>query len=238
MSGDDYLAEYRRTGAVDLSGGISGWLRAKLDQKAGACDQHDRHGLFLPRVFELAGVNLDKPTSVLEIGCGSGWAISFRHSQVRYIAVDRGSLYKEELEARGVEFHELDVALKPLPVGDDSVDLIVLNHLIEHIEDCEFFVRQLRRVLRPGGIVYIRTPNLLRVKWVFWDDCTHVRPFTPRALDHLMRTVGFDRRFLLHSDHPRIVLDTLSDGCLRNVLFNRFWGGKEIEAGYVLRESE
>lgn len=237
MSGDDYLAEYRRAGSIDLSGGIGGWLRRRLDHKAVACGQSDRHALFMPRVLELAGLSPTKATTVLEIGCGSGWAISYRHPQVRLIAVDRGSLYRTELEAQGVEFHETDVATEPLPINEGLVDLIILNHLIEHIADCEFLVRQLRRVLRPGGVVYIRTPNLERVKWSFWDDYTHVKPFTPRALDHLMRTVGFERRFMLDSDHPRIFLDTLTDGRLRRVLFSSIFGGKEIEAGYVLRQS-
>jgi SAM-dependent methyltransferase len=238
MSGDDYLAEYGRAGSIDLSRGISGWLRRMLDRKATACGQRDRHALFMPRVFELAGISLNDPTTVLEIGCGSGWAISYIHPFVRYIAVDRGSLYRDQLEAQGVEFHEIDVAIQPMPINDGQVDLIVLNHLIEHIADCEFFVRQLRRVLRPGGVVYVRTPNLERVKWCFWDDYTHVKPFTPRALDHLMRTVGFERRFMLDSDHPRIFLDTLTKGFLRTVLFSTLLGGKEIEAGYVLVTKE
>ena len=234
MSGDDYLAEYQRAGSINLTGGIGGRLRAWLDRKAVSSGQHDRHALFLPRVFELTGMSLSSPQTVLEIGCGSGWAISYRHQQVHYIAVDRGSLYRAELERRGVEFHESDVATAPLPIRDGSVDLIILNHLIEHIAECEFFVRQLRRVLRPGGSVYIRTPNLTRVKWSFWDDYTHVKPFNPRALDQLMRTVGFERRFMLDSDHARIILDTLTNGRFRRLLFSSLLGGKEIEASYVL----
>ena len=238
MSGEDYLAEYRRAGSIDLSKGIGGWLRRKLDLKANSIGQRDRHSLFMPRVFELAGVSPNDPKTVLEIGCGSGWAISYRHSLVRYIAVDQGSLYRTELEGRGVEFHEADVASEPLPINDGQVDLIILNHLIEHIANCEFFVRQLRRVLCLGGVVYIRTPNLERMKWSFWDDYTHVKPFTSRALDHLMCTVGFERRFMLDSDHPRILLDTWTNGLWRRVLFSKSFGGKEIEAGYVLISKE
>lgn len=69
MSVDDYLAEYRWPGSIDLSGGISGWLRRRLDRKATACGQRDRHALFMPRVFELAGISPNDPTTVLEIGC-------------------------------------------------------------------------------------------------------------------------------------------------------------------------
>ncbi len=234
MSGDDYLADYRRVGSVDLSGGVGGCFRGWLDRRAVALGQGNRHALFMPRVLELCALSTSRPLTVLEVGCGSGWTISYRHENIRYIAVDRGSVYRDELEARGVEFHETDVATNPLPIEKGTVDLILLNHLIEHIPDGDYLVRQFREALRPGGIVYIRTPNVLRVKWHFWDDYTHVKPFTPRSLDHFMRTAGFERRFMLYSDHPRILLDTLTRGSLRKALCGSWFGGSEIEAGYVL----
>ena len=51
-----------------------------------------------------------------------------------------------------------------------------------------------------------------------------------------MRTVDFERRFMLDSEHPRIILDTLINGRWRELLFSKLLGGKEIEAGYVLCE--
>ena len=234
MSGDDYLSDYKRSNAIDLTGGLGGYVRRRLDSKAIASGQGDRHALFVPRVLRLANIELETPTTVLELGCGSGWAISYRHPSLRYIAVDRGSIYRSALEARGVEFHEADVAKDALPLRDGSVDLIILNHIIEHIAESEFLVRELRRVMRPKGMIYIRTPNLKRVKWAFWDDYTHVKPFTVQGLDHLMRSVGFARRFMFHSDHPRIMVDTMTGGWLSGLLFNNVLGGKEIEAGYSL----
>lgn len=235
MSGDDYLTDYRRSVDSDLSRGIGGYIRRQLDNIAIRLGQPDRHALFLPRVFDLFGLSLERELSVIEIGCGSGWAISYRHPKIRYLAVDRGSVFRDELEGRGVEFHEADVATTPLPVANGSVDLILLNHIIEHIANSEFFGSELRRILRPGGHLYIRTPNLARVQWAFWDDHTHVKPFTVHSLDHFMRITGFQRRFMLHSDHARMMFDVLTRAHFRRFLFGRLLGGKEIEAGYVLR---
>lgn len=234
MSGNDYLAEYQRINSVPLSRGVKGRLRGLLDRKARRDGQDDRHGLFMPRVLALSGLSLAQPITVLEIGCGNGWAISYRHPSIQYIAMDRGSLLKPELEKRGIAFHEVDVARETLPVDSGSVDLVMLNHLIEHIDESEHLLRELRRVLRPRGIVYIRTPNVLRVKFGFWDDFTHVKPFTPSGLDQLMHAFRFRRKFLLYSDHGRINLDFLTEGRLRRLLFCKLLGGKEIEAGYVL----
>jgi len=235
MSDNGYLAEYRRLGEIDLSGGLGGMVRRLLDGKAKALGQADRHALFLPRALALMGLSLQAPRVVLEIGCGSGWAISFKHPNVKRIAMDRGSLYRQELEKQGIDFHEVDVCAEPMPVEDASVDMIIINHVIEHIADTAFLMNEMRRVLRVGGGIYVRTPDITRVKFAFWNDYTHVRPFTPAAMDHLMRSFGFEKRFLFASDHPRIVVDELTNGRFRRLLFSRLLGGREIEAGYVLR---
>jgi SAM-dependent methyltransferase len=234
MNGDNYLTDYQRGDRSHFDGGWMGWARRYLDGKAVAVGQPDRHALFMPRVLQLMGMTVEKQITVLEIGCGNGWAISYRHPSIHYIAVDRGSVFLANLEERGIEFHQHDVSSNPLPVADASVDLILLIHLIEHIPDSEAFMNDLRRVLRPGGRIYIRTPNLTRVKWGFWDDFTHVRPFTPSSMDHLMRACGCKRRFMYASDHPRIMLDILTNGRMRNWAFSKYFGGKEIEAGYEL----
>jgi SAM-dependent methyltransferase len=238
MSGNRYLAEFQRSNSIDLTRGIGGWLRRILDDRARKEDQVDRHALFLPRVLQLMDIKPLRQMTALEVGCASGWAISFRHHNIRYVAVDRGEVYRNELERRGVEFHEVDVETMSLPVETASIDLVILNHLIEHVVNCEFFIQELRRVIRPGGGLYIRTPNVERVKWGFFDDYTHVRPFTVNSLDQLMSAFGFGRKFLLHSDHPRIIIDLLIGGRFRNLLFSKFFGGKEIEAGYILLENE
>ncbi len=233
MNGDNYLTEFKRAATVDLSGGMGGWLRRRLDRSAASLDQVDRHALFLPRVLDLVGLALTQPRIVLEIGCGSGWAISYRHENLRYVAIDRGSVFRSELEKRQVTFHELDVSSAPIPLADASVDLVVLNHLIEHIPASEFLIGQLHRVVKPGGVVYIRTPDIARVKWQFWDDYTHVKPFTVGGLNHLMNSFEFSGRFMFHSDHPRIIADIMTRGMFRGLLFGRLFGGKEIEAAYV-----
>ncbi len=45
------------------------------------------------------------------------------------------------------------------PVEDDSIDLIVCDNVLEHVADYESFFSELRRVLRDGGYLCLRTPN-------------------------------------------------------------------------------
>ena len=60
---------------------------------------------------------------------------------------------------RGINVTVADLN-KKIPLKAASVDVIVSNHVIEHLYDVNIFVEQLYKVLRPGGYLVIGTPNL------------------------------------------------------------------------------
>lgn len=78
---------------------------------------------------------------------------------------------------RGVA--KVDIS-RPLPFPDASCDLVFAEHLIEHIsyQDACAFLRETRRVLVPGGLIRIATPDLNRIarfyeeghEWYFEDQ--------------------------------------------------------------------
>jgi len=65
-----------------------------------------------------------------------------------------------------------------LPFDDDSVDLVVANHIVEHLDIPAFipFMNECRRVLKPGCQMHIETPSPL-CEW-FHQDPTHRRGYT------------------------------------------------------------
>ena len=80
---------------------------------------------------------------------------------------------------------------EPLPFEDATFDGVVLKDLLEHVRDPVAVVREVRRVLRPGGRVFASSPDAQR--WV-WDDYTHRRPFTRKAFRLLFADQGLDGR--------------------------------------------
>jgi SAM-dependent methyltransferase len=121
---------------------------------------------------------------LLDVGCGSAWLAD--HFS-RYTGVD-GS--PEAVSAAGAKSRHVLLADvdRELPFEDQSFDAAILKDLLEHVADPTAVVREVRRVVRPGGRVFASSPDAQR--WV-WDDYTHRRPFTRKAFRLLFADQGF-----------------------------------------------
>ena len=81
---------------------------------------------------------------ILDIGCGN-----------RKIANTVGMDIDKESQADII--HDLNVY--PYPIEDNAVDQIYAKHIIEHLDDPRGFLRELWRILKPGGTAFIETPH-------------------------------------------------------------------------------
>ena len=119
---------------------------------------------------------------VLEIGTGSGYGIEVvaPHAR-RFVTVDKHVPAPELLELPNVEFRQAEVP--PLDFPKQSFDCVISFQVIEHIQRDGDFVREIARVLRPGGRFIVTTPNapmsLTRNPW-------HVREYTAEGLRKLL----------------------------------------------------
>jgi SAM-dependent methyltransferase len=123
-------------------------------------------------------------SELLDIGCGTGWLAA--HFP-RYTGIDGSANAVEIANGLGRNVIEGDVD-RPLPFAEESFDAIVMKDLLEHVADPTALVREARRVIRPGGIVFASSPDAQR--WV-WDDYTHRRPFTRKSFRLLFADQGF-----------------------------------------------
>jgi SAM-dependent methyltransferase len=122
---------------------------------------------------------------------------------------------------KGCEFSRLDFESELLPWSNTSMDVITCMHLLEHLRDSTLLLREISRVLRPGGRVYFETPHpksldlpRLRDTGVtftmnFHDDPTHVQIFRMDSLAEQARTnglrverSGISRNWLFAVAHP------------------------------------
>ena len=104
---------------------------------------------------------------------------------------------KSTIESLGSKYIPLDIEdvdfnKEVLPIDDSSIDVLFSLAVIEHISDIDHFMNECRRVLRPGGNIYLSTPNFRYCFRTFYNDPTHVRPFTDVSLKELVAYYGFE----------------------------------------------
>lgn len=119
---------------------------------------------------------------VLEIGTGSGYGIEVVAPRARkFVTVDKFAPSVDSLQLPNVEFRQ--AVVPPLGFADASFDFVVSFQVIEHVERDAELVREIKRVLRPGGKFIVTTPNapmsLTRNPW-------HVREYTAVELRKLL----------------------------------------------------
>jgi SAM-dependent methyltransferase len=112
---------------------------------------------------------LHPQATVLDIGAGRGAFLDDKSAYRRDLRLFKGRV----AEVIGVDpdpvvasnpaldCHHVVPVGAPLPLEDESVDIVVSDWTFEHVTDPEAFTRELKRVLKPGGWICARTPN----KW-------------------------------------------------------------------------
>jgi SAM-dependent methyltransferase len=121
---------------------------------------------------------------MLDVGCGSGWLADHFAD---YTGIDGAPEAVREATAKGRNVALADVD-EPLPFDADAFDGAILKDLLEHVREPVALVREVKRVLRPEGIVFASSPDAQR--WV-WNDYTHRRPFTRSAFRRLFADQGW-----------------------------------------------
>jgi 2-polyprenyl-3-methyl-5-hydroxy-6-metoxy-1,4-benzoquinol methylase len=94
---------------------------------------------------------------LVDVGCGTGafWN-SVKGDVQRYTGVDLVDYETNEFEQLTADLNK-----DPLPFEDNSVDTVTAIEVIEHVENPRRFMRELARIVKPGGLVAVTTPNQL-----------------------------------------------------------------------------
>lgn len=79
---------------------------------------------------------------------------------------------------------------------DGTIDFVTLNAVIEHIKEPDHIFKEIFRVLKKDGIIFIRTPNWQLDYKNFYNDPTHIKPYTPKSLETTLNLFGFNSIFL------------------------------------------
>jgi SAM-dependent methyltransferase len=97
----------------------------------------------------------------IDVGCGSGTrARELPGGNWRYVGVD---VVRHPGFPREGELVTANLDRDPVPIADGHADVVVSAETIEHVENPRALMRELVRLVRPGGWVFVTTPNQLSV---------------------------------------------------------------------------
>ena len=152
---------------------------------------------YRPFITPLLGIY--QPAAAVDLGCGRGeWLELLQHEGFQSQGVDLDEGMLAACVERGLPAIQGDAIAYLRDLGDESQCIVSAFHVVEHIpfEDLETLVIQSLRVLKPGGLLILETPNpenLVVGTSNFYLDPTHLRPVPPLLLSFLPEHHGFAR---------------------------------------------
>ena len=154
-------------------------------------------------------------TTLLDIGCGSGRLSGFAANRIeRYIGID--VIRFEGFPEQG-EFHLANLDSERIPLEDGAADVVAAIEVIEHLENPRAFARELVRLVKPGGWIFVTTPNqlsalslltlLFRKRFSSFQDCdypAHITALLEVDLHRISLECGLSDLAILYSHEGRI----------------------------------
>lgn len=144
---------------------------------------------------------LTKKGKLLDIGAGTGDFLAYcKIKKWEVLGIEPNLQAKELARKKGVPFIEDTTEL-----STNSFDVITLWHVLEHVEDLEKQLSELRRIAKPNGLIIIAVPNFksydakyYKESWAAYDVPRHIWHFSKKSIQKLFS----EKEMKLIATHP------------------------------------
>src|SRR3989344_2411685 len=154
-------------------------------------------GLFLNDIdYVVRYLNTLSPGKILDIGCGLGWLLSVLPDSWDKYGIELSKTAAVNAKKYGKIF---EGPLSDSNYEDNYFDVIFTHHVIEHMERPEEEIKNMKRILKPGGILILGTPDfdsgcarLFGSNYRLLHDKTHISLFSNDSMHRFLRDNKFD----------------------------------------------
>lgn len=154
---------------------------------------------------ELAKLNLPKDIAILDVAAGSGAFIGRMKAQGfrDFTAIE---LNHEDFQLKDIPVHSFDLNQEFASKISRQFDLITAVEIIEHLDNPRHFLREIRKLLKPGGHLIVTSPNvehwISRLKFMIKGEPKHfglvdiqtqrhISPVLSFQMNYMFREIGF-----------------------------------------------
>ncbi len=140
---------------------------------------------------------------LLDIGAGTGAFLNFMKDSFKTSGVELGSAAREFACSKGLNV--IAAPIEKLPIKDQQYDIVTIIDVLEHLTDPKQAMIEIYRVLKEGGLLYIKVPNykvqaskqsvlnFLRLSNEgMMGNYVHINHFCPTSLKELSKKCGFE----------------------------------------------
>lgn len=118
---------------------------------------------------------------VLDLGCGEGYGsniLSKYASAVVGVDIDEATINHAAAKYREIKIKFVQSSVLEVPFRNHEFDVVVSYEVLEHIEEHDRYIAEIKRLLKPEGIFFVLTPNKL-----VYTDPNAVNPFHKKELN-------------------------------------------------------
>lgn len=184
---------------------------SKLPSKEELVEYYRNYSYLNPKAWDTSHMNLrsldillnklarfKKHNILLDVGCGAGGLLKRAKAKGwETIGVDISDAAISRLRDERLIVQQGDLCNLNFP--DEEFDVITMTELIEHLRNPVLYIQESYRILRPGGALYLTTPNfnsltrrLVGQKWQIICPPEHLFYFSLGCLSSLLRRCGFN----------------------------------------------